>query len=60
MKLSTTLMATVACTEAVKLESKAEFFDDALGSIGNTFSGIGQGIGGAFDSLGNEFENFGA
>ena len=60
MKLSTTLMATLACTEAMKLESKAEFLGDALGSVGNTFAGIGEGIGGAFGSLGNEFENLGA
>ena len=41
MKLSTTLMATFAYTQAVKLESKAEFFDKAIGSVANWGAGIG-------------------
>ena len=62
MRLTTTLMATLACTEALKLESKAEFdFGRAFNSIGDTFSGIGgdvaSGISNAFDDIGKWSEN---
>ena len=62
MRLTTTLMATLACTEALKLQSEAEFdFGKAFSSVGDTFSGIGSDFASwgsnAFGDIGKFSEN---
>ena len=55
MRLSTTLMATLACTQAIKIEATSgsqanvEFFND----VGDWFDGAVDDIGGGFEFLGD-------